>query len=567
VVNPGAQRTAQIVNTETEQAQAYQKKYPGISFQQALQNVRRQNQAATTPKETVKGITKTQYDRKNRNVATTPDVFNLNKVAGEKRQKLDVEKEEWEQKQKEIKSAEDTIKNNKPFTFPDGRTKTFDQMDKSEKAYVWGQNIENNLSVGNSSDYYSGRNIIEEYNPFGKLTDWTSGFAKAPELTEETGSVMPWVSAVADPALTIAAYTMLNPELSAGNLLSKKMFNPIKPIQDFGKIMTAIEEGSVAKYVEKKIKDKIVKGSADQTKTGIKDISQNVPEVEPIAQVATPQISSISAAINKNGGSLRKYYEGGIIQDDMGQWAHPGEITQINSPYITMQGVPYPVLGISDFGDVQMMYPGEDYEYDGNSVTEFPMMKKGGGLCKDDKGNVVPCDKQRLIELGSDAYTAMDPFYETLYGAANKYKNERTGKVSDLNSARATAKAFLKHPSVLFMKRHSIPSELTSMENNPYGVQSYTTPIAGGWYPTQWAEPREERENSFGDWWKENIKYPYEDWNNRRKTRKGIRRQGRCFGANCTEDEILDQSEYGGVTKQTKKVNQNGSQGWLSQYK
>ncbi len=37
-----------------------------------------------------------------------------------------------------------------------------------------------------------------------------------------------------------------------------------------------------------------------------------------------------------------------------------------------MQGVYEPLLGISDTGDVQMMYPGEDYEFDGETVTEYP---------------------------------------------------------------------------------------------------------------------------------------------------------------------------------------------------
>ncbi len=40
--------------------------------------------------------------------------------------------------------------------------------------------------------------------------------------------------------------------------------------------------------------------------------------------------------------------EGGAIQDNMGQWAHPGEVTKINSNHITMKGVSYPVLGKSD---------------------------------------------------------------------------------------------------------------------------------------------------------------------------------------------------------------------------
>ena len=78
--------------------------------------------------------------------------------------------------------------------------------------------------------------------------------------------------------------------------------------------------------------------------------------------------------------------EGSVIKDDLGQWAHPGEITEIGSNQITMQGVPYPVLGISNTGDVQMMYPGEDYEFDGESVTEFPMAKNG--LRQEQKGLV-----------------------------------------------------------------------------------------------------------------------------------------------------------------------------------
>jgi predicted GNAT family acetyltransferase len=74
---------------------------------------------------------------------------------------------------------------------------------------------------------------------------------------------------------------------------------------------------------------------------------------------------------------IKPLKEGGVIKDDLGQWAHPGEITEIGSNQITMQGVPYPVLGISDTGDMQMMYPEEEYEFDGEKVTEFPMAKNG----------------------------------------------------------------------------------------------------------------------------------------------------------------------------------------------
>lgn len=49
----------------------------------------------------------------------------------------------------------------------------------------------------------------------------------------------------------------------------------------------------------------------------------------------------------------------------------------IPSNEITMEGVDQPLIGISDTGDVQYMMPGEDYEFDGEYVTEYPVAKKG----------------------------------------------------------------------------------------------------------------------------------------------------------------------------------------------
>lgn len=79
----------------------------------------------------------------------------------------------------------------------------------------------------------------------------------------------------------------------------------------------------------------------------------------------------------KNGAWLDNYEEGEVIKDDMGQWAHPGEITEINSNDITMEGVPYDVLGISDTGDTKLMKPGKNYKFKGKKVTEYPMAKNG----------------------------------------------------------------------------------------------------------------------------------------------------------------------------------------------
>jgi len=111
----------------------------------------------------------------------------------------------------------------------------------------------------------------------------------------------------------------------------------------------------------------------------------------------------------KDGGWLDAYKEGGIIKDDRGQWEHPGEITEINSPYITMQGVPYDVLGISDTGDTKLMKPGKDYKFKGKKVTEFPVAQKGkkvsGGLGIEDWWN-----NRKEIQSTYRMANEVDPF-------------------------------------------------------------------------------------------------------------------------------------------------------------
>jgi len=66
------------------------------------------------------------------------------------------------------------------------------------------------------------------------------------------------------------------------------------------------------------------------------------------------------------------------IVSPLGQWAYPGEVTIIPSSNITMKGVNYPVLGVDDLGNSQMMMPGQDYNFAGQYVTEYPQMQFGG---------------------------------------------------------------------------------------------------------------------------------------------------------------------------------------------
>ena len=54
----------------------------------------------------------------------------------------------------------------------------------------------------------------------------------------------------------------------------------------------------------------------------------------------------------------------------------------IPSNNITMKGVDFPVLGMSNTGHIQKMYPGMDYEFDGDVVFEIPMKQQFGGDMK-----------------------------------------------------------------------------------------------------------------------------------------------------------------------------------------
>ena len=114
----------------------------------------------------------------------------------------------------------------------------------------------------------------------------------------------------------------------------------------------------------------------------------------------------------QNGGEMQFYQNGldfvpktisengSVIKDDRGQWAHPGEITQINSNNITMQGVNYPVLGVSDTGDTKLMQPGKDYKFKGKKVIEYPQAQNGWlGKYEQQPGTLSQSDMEKRLAL------------------------------------------------------------------------------------------------------------------------------------------------------------------------
>lgn len=71
-----------------------------------------------------------------------------------------------------------------------------------------------------------------------------------------------------------------------------------------------------------------------------------------------------------------------IVEDNAG-YLNPsnyGSPVRVGSNNITMRGVPFPVLGISDEGELRIMMPGEDHRFRGSSVTEFPLAQNTDNL-------------------------------------------------------------------------------------------------------------------------------------------------------------------------------------------
>ena len=118
------------------------------------------------------------------------------------------------------------------------------------------------------------------------------------------------------------------------------------------------------------------------------------------------------------------------IVDPKGQWAHPGKVTTIPGNNITMKGVNYPVLGISNTGDKKLMLPGQNYKFKGKYVTEYPWLKKyqAGGEVNPSQ-QVYDKQKELLTGLGLPMPSAADSaaLYKNTLALDKFYTNPSRG--------------------------------------------------------------------------------------------------------------------------------------------
>jgi len=125
-----------------------------------------------------------------------------------------------------------------------------------------------------------------------------------------------------------------------------------------------------------------------------------------------------------------------IIKDPEGQWKFPGQPTRIPGSDITMQGVPYPVLGVGSTGQKQMMYPNQEYTFPGSTyVDEFPQdkdamnaMMKARLAYANEFGNPAA---QRMITLPDQLYDFGDGNMGSHYMAS--MDNYAVPQIQDVN--------------------------------------------------------------------------------------------------------------------------------------
>jgi hypothetical protein len=136
----------------------------------------------------------------------------------------------------------------------------------------------------------------------------------------------------------------------------------------------------------------------------------------------------------KNSVMLPHY---GIKQFQQGGSFQSGVHTRIPSDVITTKGMSTPLLGVDNFGNQQMMYPGANYIFPGAEyVDEYPMMQIGGESTIENPPMVLPRStineyynfrRENLIDLSltpeqaREKYTSVNP---VLFDAYTFFKNK-----------------------------------------------------------------------------------------------------------------------------------------------
>jgi len=180
----------------------------------------------------------------------------------------------------------------------------------------------------------------------------------------------------------------VNPELKKDFRYFQRGSNKKEPLPFMEELRTRmLEKGIIADDYEKITAEKLLKTRLGAIGQGGKNFTEGTRLIKFVAPWKYKKLASImndAPALVPSVGlgigaaaATQQKKQGGIIKDNNGYWNPDnwGEPVEIGSNNITMQGVNEPLLGVSDEGDTQMMYPGEDYKFKGKKVTEYPVKK------------------------------------------------------------------------------------------------------------------------------------------------------------------------------------------------
>lgn len=204
-----------------------------------------------------------------------------------------------------------------------------------------------------------------------------------------------------------------------------------------------ISEEIINKFISENPTDRIssftIPGS-NQVK-GLVDIFKNLPSVVGPSVIGAGAAGTAAYQM-QDEEPLPGMRRGGVIRDDRGQWAHPGEITEINSNEITMgpdpkTGKPLtkPLLGISDTGDVKLMRPGGNYKFDGKKVTEYPIAQDGKTFLDELKANTAA--KKNKVNIRETVPTAVNDVIPNASKMAVKADEARNKDIRHSNKVAA----------------------------------------------------------------------------------------------------------------------------------
>jgi len=173
-----------------------------------------------------------------------------------------------------------------------------------------------------------------------------------------------------------------------------------------------------------------------------------------------------------NNGMLDYFQQEKPINDNKGQYNHPGKVTKIDSNRITMQGVNYPVLGISDTGHQQLMQPGGEYAYNGSSVTEYPIMASGGDV--QNQGQLTNLDELTNFTNYNMEKAKDGKWIQKAINPKHKGYCTPMTKSTCTPKRRALAKTFKKH--------HGFHHAQDGLNLDQYNTQPFNSPSQGGGY-------------------------------------------------------------------------------------